>query len=53
MEDGQIVEKRSMHCPVLDDDRVDEGDPDLIVEDASSRHWFWALVAALKSGFSA
>ncbi|WVQ70468.1 uncharacterized protein L199_008695 [Kwoniella botswanensis] len=32
MSNGQIVEKRSMHCPGLDDDRVDQGDPDLEVE---------------------
>ncbi|WWD01792.1 hypothetical protein V866_008738 [Kwoniella sp. B9012] len=32
MSNGQIVEKRSMHCPGLDDDRVDKGDPDLEVE---------------------
>lgn len=33
MEGDRIVEKRSMHCPELDDGRVDEGDPDLEVED--------------------
>jgi hypothetical protein len=32
MQDRAIIEKRSMHCPILDDDRVDEGDPDLEVE---------------------
>lgn len=32
MEGDRIVEKRSMHCPKLDDGRVDEGDPDLEVE---------------------
>ncbi|WVW86523.1 hypothetical protein I302_108572 [Kwoniella bestiolae CBS 10118] len=32
MSDGRIVEKRSMHCPGLDDDRVDKGDPDLEVD---------------------
>ena len=31
MQNGQIVEKRSMHVPGLDDGRVDEGDPDLEV----------------------
>jgi hypothetical protein len=32
MEGDRIVEKRSMHCPKLDDGRVDEGDPDLELE---------------------
>jgi hypothetical protein len=35
MQNGAIVEKRSMHCPELDDDRIDEGDPDLVVEEPS------------------
>jgi hypothetical protein len=35
MQNGEIVEKRSMHCPELDDDRVDKGDPDLRVEEPS------------------
>ncbi|WWC61659.1 uncharacterized protein I303_104243 [Kwoniella dejecticola CBS 10117] len=33
MQDGQIIEKRSMHCPKLDDGRIDQDDPDLIVEE--------------------
>ncbi|WWC70415.1 uncharacterized protein I206_104366 [Kwoniella pini CBS 10737] len=33
MRDGQIVEKRSMHCPKLDDGRIDQNDPDLVVEE--------------------
>lgn len=37
MQNGEIVEKRSMHCPELDDERVDAGDPDLVVEDPSAR----------------
>jgi len=37
MQNGEIVEKRSMHCPELDDNRVDAGDPDLVVEDPSER----------------
>ncbi|GFZ46419.1 hypothetical protein JCM24511_04666 [Saitozyma sp. JCM 24511] len=32
MQSGAIVEKRSMHCPGIDDERKDEGDPDLEVE---------------------
>jgi hypothetical protein len=41
MEGGRITEKRSMHCPVLDDGRVDEGDPDLEVE--TDYTWFSLL----------
>lgn len=33
MQGGEIVEKRSMHCPGLDDERVDAGDPDLELEE--------------------
>lgn len=33
MQSGTIVEKRSMHCPGIDDERKDEGDPDLEVEE--------------------
>jgi hypothetical protein len=36
MQGGEIVEKRSMHCPGLDDERVDAGDPDLEVEEPGS-----------------
>ena len=36
---GQITEKRSMHCPGLDEGRVDEGDPDLIIEEFSGSIW--------------
>jgi hypothetical protein len=32
MQSGAIVDKRSMHCPGIDDERKDEGDPDLEVE---------------------
>ncbi|WWC92898.1 uncharacterized protein L201_007860 [Kwoniella dendrophila CBS 6074] len=32
MMDGAIVEKRTQHCPKLDDGRIDEGDPDLAIE---------------------
>lgn len=32
MQGGAIVEKRSQHMPGLDDERVDEGDPDLEIE---------------------
>ena len=43
MQGDAIVEKRSMHVPGLDDGRVDEGDPDLIVEarggDGSQQEW--------------
>lgn len=49
MEGGSITEKRSMHCPGLDDERVDEGDPDLVIESATSPNWFWSLVNALRS----
>ena len=36
MQGGEIIEKRSMHCPGLDDGRVDVGDPDLEVEEPGS-----------------
>lgn len=32
MQHREIVEKRSQHCPCLDDTRIDRGDPDLEVE---------------------
>ena len=43
MQGDAIVEKRTMHVPGLDDGRVDEGDPDLVVEarggDSSQQEW--------------
>jgi hypothetical protein len=39
MQDRAIFEKRSMHCPILDDNRVDEGDPDLEVESLQYSWW--------------
>ncbi|ODO11170.1 hypothetical protein I350_01774 [Cryptococcus amylolentus CBS 6273] len=48
MHGGAIVEKRSQHCPVIDDGRVDEGDPDLVVEKPrrSILSWVWAAWTA-------
>ena len=43
MQHGAIIEKRSMHCPELDDARIDEGDPDLIVEHPSERNAWHGL----------
>jgi len=47
MQDNAIVDIRSMHCPGLDDARVDEGDPDCEVEPvpvpgAGAWGWDWA-----------
>jgi hypothetical protein len=44
MQDRAIIEKRSMHCPILDDDRVDEGDPDLEVE-SLQYSWWWSVIS--------
>jgi hypothetical protein len=44
MQDRAIIEKRSMHCPILDDDRVDEGDPDLEVEPLQYS-WWWSVIS--------
>jgi hypothetical protein len=50
MQGGRIVEKRSMHMPGLDDGRVDEGDPDLVVEDeTTSQGLFGFLYSAWSS----
>ena len=43
MQDGAIIEKRSMHCPILDDHRVDKGDPDLEVEPLQYS-WWWSVI---------
>ncbi|WVQ80887.1 hypothetical protein IAT38_002994 [Cryptococcus sp. DSM 104549] len=45
MQGGAIVEKRSQHCPKLDDDRVDEGDPDLVVEKSTKSIVAWVFDA--------
>ncbi|WRT67536.1 uncharacterized protein IL334_004508 [Kwoniella shivajii] len=39
MQNGRIIEKRSMHCPGLDDHRIDQNDPDLEVESDESAYW--------------
>ncbi|CAK9785630.1 hypothetical protein CC85DRAFT_272440 [Cutaneotrichosporon oleaginosum] len=45
--EGDITDKRSMHMPGLDDGRVDEGDPDLVVEpvDNAWPGWVCRLLA--------
>jgi hypothetical protein len=44
MQDRAIIEKSSMHCPILDDGRVDEGDPDLEVEPLQYS-WCWSVIS--------
>ncbi|EIN04775.1 hypothetical protein PUNSTDRAFT_146386 [Punctularia strigosozonata HHB-11173 SS5] len=45
MQDGAIVHKQSMHCPVLDDNRVDEDDPDLEIEPLTGSRSTWDWIA--------
>ena len=47
MHQGSIVQKRSMHCPGLDDGRVDVGDPDLEVERPSSDYGVARVLTAV------
>jgi hypothetical protein len=51
MQDGRIVEKRSMHMPGLDDGHVDKGDSDLEVEEESEEKgligWIYATWSSL------
>lgn len=41
-----------MHCPGLDDGRVDEGDPDLEIEEPSSTSSFGSMWSTLKTIWS-
>lgn len=52
MQGDAIIDKRSMHCPALDDSRNDENDPDLIVEQPRADTIWETLTLVLSAGFT-